>query len=152
MVLLNKWGNDLCCFLNEKLLLYNLFWPQVCVWYYCPYKGHCAHVRILTSTPTCIPVSPMKVSLQNTSFPTCQMQMRPLSAGMICSGCNLTHTMKYEIKHIIPQLHNLLFQCDITRSLNRYEARSKLFNDQRRTTLYRLLRYIDQYRCNAVFT
>ena len=33
-------------------------------------------------------------------------------------------------------------------SLNRYEARSKLFIDQGRTTLYRLLRYIGQYRCN----
>jgi len=55
--------------------------------------------------------------------------------------------------NIIPHLHNLLlFQCDVTRSLNRYEARSKLFIDQGRTTLYRLLRYIGQYRCDAVFT
>ena len=53
----------------------------------------------------------------------------------------------------IPHLHNLfLFQCDVTRSLNRYEAGSKLFIDQGRTTLYRLLGYIGQYRCNAVFT
>ena len=42
--------------------------------------------------------------------------------------------------NIIPHLHNLfVFQCDVTRSLNRYEAWSKLFIDQRRTTLYRLL-------------
>ena len=42
--------------------------------------------------------------------------------------------------NIIPHLHNLfLFQCDVTRSLNRSEARSKLFIDQGRTTLYRLL-------------
>jgi len=55
--------------------------------------------------------------------------------------------------YIIPHLHNLfLFQCDVTRSLNRYEARSKLFINQGRTTLYQLLRYIGQYRCNAVFT
>ena len=33
--------------------------------------------------------------------------------------------------NIIPHLHNLfLFQCDVTRLLNRYEARSKLFIDQ----------------------
>ena len=43
-------------------------------------------------------------------------------------------------RDIIPHLHNLfLFQCDVARSLNRYEARSKLFIDQGRTTLYRLL-------------
>ena len=55
--------------------------------------------------------------------------------------------------NIIPHLHNLfLFQCDVTRSLNRSEARSKLFIDQGRTTLYRLLRFIGQYRCTVVFT
>jgi len=49
--------------------------------------------------------------------------------------------------YIIPHLQNLfLFQCDVTRSLNRYEKWSKLFIDQGRTTLYRLLRYIGQYR------
>jgi len=54
---------------------------------------------------------------------------------------------------IIPHLHNLfLFQCDLTCSLNRYEAWSKLFIDQGRTTLYRQLRYIGQYRWNAVLT
>ena len=37
-------------------------------------------------------------------------------------------------------------------SLKRYEAKSKLFIDQGRTTLYQLLRYICQYRCNVVFT
>ena len=55
--------------------------------------------------------------------------------------------------NIIPHLHNLfLFQCDVTRSLTRYEARGKLFIDQGRKSLYRLLRYIGQYRCNAVYT
>ena len=60
----------------------------------------------------------------------------------------------YQAKqYTIPYLHNLfLFQCDITRSLNRYEDRSKLFIDQGRTTMYRLLRYIRQSNCNAVFT
>jgi len=58
-----------------------------------------------------------------------------------------------ENNNIIPHLHNLfLFHCDVTWSLNRYEAQTKLFIDQGRTTLYRLLRYIGQYRCNAVFS
>jgi len=43
--------------------------------------------------------------------------------------------------YIIPHMHNLfLFQCDVNRSLNCYEARSKLFIDQGHTTLHRLLR------------
>ena len=55
--------------------------------------------------------------------------------------------------NIIPHLHNLLlFQCDVTRSLNRYKARSKLFIDQGRTPLCGLFWYIGQYRLNAVFT
>ena len=64
----------------------------------------------------------------------------------------VVHNSKETKLYIIPHLHNLfLFQCDVTRSLNRYEARSKLFIDQGRTTLYRQLRYIGQYRCNAVY-
>ena len=43
--------------------------------------------------------------------------------------------------HIIPHLNNsFLVQCDVTRSLNRLE---QLFINQGRTTLYRLLRMLD---------
>jgi len=39
--------------------------------------------------------------------------------------------LKATMGNIIPHLHNVfLFQCDVTRSLNRYEAGSKLFIDQ----------------------
>ena len=56
-------------------------------------------------------------------------------------------------QYIIPHVHNLLlFQCDVTRSLNRYEAMRKLFIDLGHKALIRLLRYIGQYRWNAVFT
>ena len=84
------------------------------------------------------------------------IKLRVLTFYSICSLCPLKH-FEYYIHainiNIIPHLHNLfLFQCDVTRSLNRYEARSKLFIDQGRTTLYRLFRYIGQYRRNAVLT
>ena len=65
----------------------------------------------------------------------------------------LTRIYNYLCVNIIPHLHNLiLYQCDVTWSLNRYEARSELFIDQGRTTLYRLLRYIGQYRFNVVLS
>jgi len=65
------------------------------------------------------------------------------------SEIRLELTYKYFITH----LHKLfLFQCDATRSLNRSERRSKLFIDQGRATQCRLLRYIGQYKFNAVLT
>ena len=46
----------------------------------------------------------------------------------------LNSSSHYIIVYLI--FHNLfLFQCDVTRSLNRWKARSKLFIDQGRTTL-----------------
>ena len=63
------------------------------------------------------------------------------------------NTLKRSKVYIILHRHNLfLFKCDAIRSLNRHEARCKLFIDQGRTPVYRLLRYFGQYRCNAVFT
>jgi len=64
-----------------------------------------------------------------------------------------TVTRALTIKDIIPHLNkSILFQGDVTRSVNRYEARSKMFIEQGRTTLYRLFRYTGQYRFNAMFT
>ena len=64
-----------------------------------------------------------------------------------------TVTRALTIKDIIPHLNkSILFQGDVTRSVNRYEARSKMFIEQGRTTLNRLNYYIGKNRFNSMFT
>ena len=66
--------------------------------------------------------------------------------GLTYSGLNSEPDLIGRTKYnIIPHLYNLfLFQCDVTRSLNRYESPEQTVIDQGRTTLYRLFRYIGQ--------
>ena len=59
------------------------------------------------------------------------------SISEVLSICRVNHVLRC---NVIPHLHNLfLFQCDVTRSLNCYEAQSKLFIDQLGIDCYGIL-------------